>query len=318
MSERGSEPGGPGPEAYALASLAMADVVAAHDFDLRDWRVLDFIRRQSFGAGRTEVYIPRLEMFAQATRISRGNVCRILKRLERQMVIEERPQWFYGFRLPFADWKVPRRLEEVEVIEQLALFEAPAHLRGAMRESFVEQCGQGKPGGLPGLAYARGAAGHPPCAPERGVPESGTPQVLQTRTRIGYGPSSPIAAGLPKPVPDSGTAHALMQQCSNAPSIEHSCIAASGGRVPESGTARGPLSPEQQELFDQLGREGCFGSANESRNCWLGMVRVRPEVVRELLGELRYAAQARGPEHRPRNPGAWLMDKWKRWGRPNR
>jgi hypothetical protein len=41
------------------------------------------------------------------------------------------------------------------------------------------------------------------------------------------------------------------------------------------------------------------------------MVRKRPRIVAELKGEFTYASLTRSI----RNPGAWMMDKWKRWGR---
>ncbi len=311
----------PGLTGYALASLCMADVIAAHELDLREWLVLDFLRRQSFGAGQSEAYIPRLDLFAKAVQISRGNISAILKRLKQRFVIEERPQWFYGFMFPVANWKLPVRLDQVEVIKQLALFDNPEHIRDEMRQSFVEQC-EAKPG-WPGLPSASGA-------PNPGVPELGTPAISRGRTRFGYGPQTPAVAGSSTTVPESGTGHACMQQCSNVPegTVQHVHSIAACGSVPESGTLRAgganaaggeQLSPEQQRLFDALGRVGAYGAqrTDQSRACWFGMVKSRPRIVEELLGEFKYAMVTRPVDQRPKKPGAWMMNKWQHWGRPD-
>jgi len=158
-----------GPSAFLLASLSIADIIAAHDFQLREQLALTLIRKQSYGAGRTEAYIPKLSFFEKAMRVSRGNVSAILSQLKRQLVIEESPDGFYGF-LPWQDWRVAKRTEAIEVIEQLELLERPPSIRNALREVFVEQAGQ----------VAIGRPGQVMMKQGRTVPESGT-----VRTRIG-------------------------------------------------------------------------------------------------------------------------------------
>lgn len=73
------------------------------------------------------------------------------------------------------------------------------------------------------------------------------------------------------------------------------------------------LNAECQALVDELRACGAITQERFSTAVWLAFVRARPGVVAELLGELRYA-QAR---YQVGNPGAWMMDKWRRWGRPD-
>lgn len=305
----------------------MADVIGAHRVELRQWLVLDLIRRQSFGAGRTEAYIPSLKHFEKALGISKGNVSSILKDVKERLVIEEIPEFYYGFRFPVEEWKLPVRLEQMEVINQLALIEAPRLLQNGMREHFIEQCRQGKPG-LPGLSYVRDQQS-PPTRPlsdtlKNGVPDLGTPSFSESGSRIGNGQKSLILAGVSSIVPESGTAHAYMQQCSNA-LPKHDLSIAACGSVPESGTPlpeqpgrAKQLNEEQQRLFDELGQVGAYGKNRNdpSRPCWFGMVSARPSVVAELLGDLKHVMRTR-PGH-IKTPGAWMMTRWQQWGKPNR
>ena len=327
-----TETAGPPSAAYLQKNLEVADLIHAHDFDLREILVLTFIRRQSLGSGQSQAYIPRLEFFVRALRISRGNVSAILRRLRACLVIAENPQWCYGFLLlpppayAAANWRVPIRTEELEVIRQLELLERPPSLSSTLREMFAESsAGEGKPGRMSGTTTrVPGAADHS-ARGRRGVPDSGTgvpdsgtgPGVPESGTPLEVPETTGTSAG----VPDSGTPHALMQQCKNALK-EHSCIATcvpeSGTPVPESGTGGEfpqvvRLTREEQELFDQLGAAGAFGPNLESRGCWFGMVQKRFTVTRELLGELRYARLTR----KVGNPGGFMMEKWQRWGKPN-
>lgn len=317
---------------FQAASLAMANAIGAHELDLREWLVLDLIRRLSYGAARCEAYIPSLNHFTVATRISKGNISQILGRLKRCLVIEERPQFFYGFLHPVANWKLSQRVEQIEVIRQLDLLEAPAHLSGAMRETFVEQStsNQTQPpdparGGeltipIRGPCKPRKEASSSADASYAGVPESGT-----------------FFGGA---VSESGTGSAhegvggALQQCKNA--LKEHCYIVNNKfdpvpTVPESGTGRGSDSQawsgrfdeERQGLFDELERLGAFAATDPtgkvdkaaSRGCWFGMVRDRPEVVRELIGELKYRLQQ---GRTVSNAGAFMMFTWKKWGRPNR
>lgn len=307
--------------AYDMASLRLADAISRHDFTEREWRILEFLRKASFGAGRPAAYVPRMALFCVATSITRGNVSSILRRLKACRVIREEPEFYYGFLLlplpgdPCANWRVPVRTNEVEVIRQLELLPPPPGLPEALRDGFIESCTpMGNPGTVPGTYETRPVASVK-SAEQRpahtGVPESGTPA---HHSRIGNGTESPMLVGLSCTVPESGTAHVTcdMQQCSNAPSMKHTNIVTCAS-VPESGT--GVLNSDRQELMDRLLEVGAFSSdrADSNRPCWLGMVRKRPSIVSELLGELEYAQRQRAIN----KPGAWMMDKWKRWGRPN-
>ena len=84
--------------------------------------------------------------------------------------------------------------------------------------------------------------------------------------------------------------------------------------VPESGTGSRALDGERQRIFDALRDAGAFGEGNGSLPNWLDFVRRRPDVAEQLLGELKYAQVTTVI----RKPGAWMMDKWIRWGRPNK
>jgi len=83
--------------------------------------------------------------------------------------------------------------------------------------------------------------------------------------------------------------------------------------VPESGTGR--LDDHRQYLMDELRALGAFSDRpdDNNRSTWLGMVRKRPGVTARLAGECKHAMRSR----RIGNPGGWMMDQWKRWGRPN-
>jgi hypothetical protein len=302
-------------EAHAAASLVMADIIDDHAFSLRQRLALGLVRRLSFGAGRTEAPIPNLRHWTAALRISRGNVCAVLGELQRRLVLEEAAQGFWGFVLPWEMWKVPRRTESIEVINQLSLLEAPPHLRSALRQTFLEQC-QGKHPAAAGALPSRDASAVPAPLPDLGtpVPESGTGRPYPNREH----PPDPSPPGTYRAVPESGTPNVTLQQCKNASSKKQICNVAM--QVPDSGTAprlrgsAGALTEDQQRLFDQLREAGAFGPAMESRGCWFGMVRDRFEVTRELLSELQYARLSRYIE----KPGAWMMDKWIRWGKPTR
>jgi hypothetical protein len=301
-------------------SLRLADVISRHDFDLREWRILEFLRRQSFGSGRLFAYVPRLDLFARATRITRGNVSTILRRLKACQIIREEPQWCYAFLLmpppnnPAANWRVPIRMEEVEVIRQLELLPAPAGLQEALREGFVESCREsGIPGGAPG-SYAEeagvSAAGTGLQGAHTGVPDSGTLAHTEGRSRFGNGPAKRISIDACEGVPESGTAHCNIAM-RNALAKKQNCNVTS---VPDSGTVASGLNSEQQELFDLMGKAGAFGEHQESRGCWFSMVQRRFSVCQRLWAELRYAM----PTRKVRNPGAFMMDLWKRWGKPDR
>lgn len=291
---------------WVARNLALADLLGEHDFDLREWRVLDFLRRQTYGAGRAAAYVERLDLFCEAVDISRGNVSRILKRLKASLVIEERPEFCYGFMFPEGNWKVPRRLRRLELPEQLALFEPPAHLRDVLRETFAA----GMPGEAPGFTYAGRSDGRP--ALQTGVPDSGTPEhfggafPIRERGREGNGD------GGKRSVPDSGTGHAYMQPCSTALSLEHIPMATCPS-VSDSGTGR--LDSFRQEVLDRVRKLGAFTDApdDNNRSTWLGMVRKRVHVVARLVGDCEHARRLR----RISNPGGWMMDQWKRWGRPD-
>ena len=181
------------------ASGVVGELIAAHDFNLRERLILDLIRLQSFGVGRTEAYIPQLRYFARATRISSGNVSSLLAGLKRKRVIEETQQGFYGIILPADNWKVSLRTEAIEVIRQLSLLEAPPHLGSALRQTFIEQCHAA----LPTRTHATGPT--EPAPKKVGVPESGTPTLFHENSRIGNHARSPHKQGLSPPVPESGT-----------------------------------------------------------------------------------------------------------------
>lgn len=85
---------------------------------------------------------------------------------------------------------------------------------------------------------------------------------------------------------------------------------------PESGNAT-KLDPERQELLNEVGKSGAFGLQDHAKGFWLNFVRRRPLITRELLAELRYRRQTH-PSDPVRYPGKWMVDKWKRWGRPTR
>jgi hypothetical protein len=299
-------------------SLRVADAISRHDFDLREWRILEFIRKLSFSVGRPAAHVPSLRYFELGTRITRGNVCTILRRLKACIVIQEEPQWYYGFLLlpppadPAANWRVPMRTEEVEVIRQMELLEMPPNLNGALRDAFVDSCrGRNTPGSGPD-SYSRpgGDGGERLTNTYAGVPESGTVVVQTSRSRIGNGSFEPTFTGSPATVPDSGTPNVPMQHCKNALTKEHSYNVTMC--VPESGTGCG-FTQEQQEVFDALGKCGAFGPHNESRGCWFTMVKLRCSVTNRLLAELKYALMTR----KVRKPGAWMMDLWKRWDKPD-
>lgn len=294
---------------FALASLRLADAIEAHDFGLRERALLGFVRRLSFGAGRTEAYIPGWNFFERATGIKPDSAKKLMKALYLQRVVEERPQWFFGFLLPWDSWKVAPRGDQVEVIKQLMLIEAPKELPDALRETFVDQQ-LIKPGLLvPGIsheAYAPGTA-----ASGSGVPKLGTASLTGGHADFGQSENGAMFTGPEPPSPDLGTSLSL-EHCKNA-GLKHCNNVPLGpdlGNPPE--WVR--FSREQQDVFDECGRLGWFGVKQESRGCWYDMVKRRHAVVRWLQSEYRYAKLARTIG----NPGGYAMSLWKMAGKPER
>jgi len=277
---------------YDRASLRLADAISRHDFSEREWRVLEFLRKASFGAGRATAYVPALKFFCAATGISRGNMSKILRRLKACQVIREEQDGCYGFMLlpppgdPCANWRVPVRMQDVDVIRQIELLSPPPGLPDMLREGFI----------------------------------SGT---QMHRSRFGNDLESSMVAGKSCAVPESGTQMHRSRfgndlqcnnekQCNNASSKKHymdivSCAA------PDSGT--GTRRAERRELLDKLIKVGAFDPEknDESKRFWFWMVKSQPAIVATLLGELKYAARMR----RIYSPGGWMRDLWVRWKRPS-
>lgn len=287
------------PDPFPLASLAIAEAIAAHSFDLREMVLLDVLRRLSFGAGRCEAYIPRLDFFSKAARISRGNVSAIITRLKAQRVIEEASQYFYGFLLPIENWKVAPRLEQVEIVEQLLLLETPPHLPGALRRTFVEQ-------------YSRPVAGT-----ESSVPESGTLPISApdhgARSRIGNdslapvfaGPSPPpIVPGDP-PVPESGTLFKALK--SSVVQSYETTETLKGTPFPNREHSLTPLDHDlRRDLAAFLGEKTW---AN-----WGGYWTNRLKEDRGLVERVYFEARNQVREGRPmRNRGGFMYDLFRRW-----
>jgi len=314
-------------------SLRLADAIARHDFDLREWRVLDFLRRQSFGCGRLRAYVPRLELFARATRITRGNVSTILRRLKGCRVIEEEPQWYYGFLVmpppadPAANWRVGVRLEEVEVIRQLELLAFPPSVAEGLREAFAgASSGMGKPAGAAGTNMRTwiDSPGHGELtSAHTGVPESGTPANIGGRSRIGNGAREAMFAGVSPPVPESGTVSPL--DIGNGTNALKKHWTNGQWGVPESGTGRltqeeldamalAGFSGDQQELMELFAEAGALGIDRSSWRCWFDMIQRRFQVCLRLWADAR-DAKLRGIVFK-RDIGAYMMHYWKRWGRP--
>lgn len=157
-------------------------------------------------------------------------------------------------------------------------------------------------------------------------------------------PQNPMATAKTAPFPESGNAGstALVQYCSNASKKQYCTDTRGGEEFPDSGNAqrRRPavqqcssaleagerktkkFTEAQQQLFDELAalrgngprRLPVFGNKDQWFGFWVLSVRDRFEVTQELLGEVKYAMISRTID----DPGAWMMDKWSRWGRPGR
>jgi len=318
-----------------MVSLAMADILAVFDFSLRELKILSLVRMMSFGAGKPEVELPTLDHFSKALKITKGNVSDLLKDLGAgkaenappgRRVLARRGN-FYGFRFPITAWDVWQRVEQIEIIDQLEMLERPACLLTALRDTFVEAVLQQATDRAPVALHQTHAK----------VPESGTEAPTHNRPSV---PESGTDGAFPNrepwkkrnvfgaemaPVPESGTpwgtTEANLQHCSFAPkggSLKEQICNVANLEVPDSGTevesrVGNRLTPEEQEIFDECGLVGAFGPNLESRGCWFAMVKKRPETVKELLGELRMRLR----EDTIRNPGAWMMDKWIRWKRPD-
>lgn len=327
--------------AYTSASLLMADIIEDYDFGLRQWKALGLVRRLSFGAGKTEAEIPELRYWVKALRISRGNVSETLSELKRMQVLEQPRDGIWAFRLPVDQWRVARRTEAIEVINQLGLFEENELLQVALRQTFVEQAA---------VASRSAAATDGPemTGPKRpGVPESGTPGAFPNRERS----KACMPAWVSSTVPESGTpecVHASLQvletckgkSCKDA-SLQACMVPESGHRVGVPPMAedhrtvladghhhqedlqpcrlaprealKGKLDEERQRILDELEDVGAFGVEEGSKWNWVDFVRRRPQTAEWLLGELKYART----REIIRNPGAWMMSKWIWKGRPN-
>lgn len=162
--------------------------LGGYEFAPRERLIVELILKKSFGLGRTRAYIPRLEVFVVMTRISRGNVSSILRRLIRCLVIEECAAGVYAVRLPVEQWKVPVRIQVTAAIceldvwlnqepSQLEMLPEPPSLSQALREiNFPTLCREGR--GTDVLAAAQRYAGSPSDVQRSGraspVPDLGT------------------------------------------------------------------------------------------------------------------------------------------------
>lgn len=113
-----------------------------YDFDLREQRILEFVLQATLARGRPSVHIPKEDYFNRGAGInSRGNTNVILRRLiQSYQVIEEHPPDYYGFRMPWQNWKVAlkQKITGAVLEELLGLEYNRDDLQGALRETFLE------------------------------------------------------------------------------------------------------------------------------------------------------------------------------------
>src|ERR1051326_1382255 len=326
--------------AYQLASLRMGDIVGAHNFDKRERLILDFVRWYSFGVGRTEAEFPEQAFFVVALRTTKGNVSELINGLKDKLVIEESPAGYYGFVLPWQNWKATLRFNAVEVVRQLELFERPSGLPGALREIFIEgstavwpiehhygakedarQCMHERPGDGPqsDAAPQTGAASfinskftnreqeRPKSVPESGTefpkwePESQFPNREPEKTVGKTGP--------PSTVPESGTGPALMSSTAST-AFKQYCLgkASRGKKFSDAEQARwnrliGAIArPDQKPFRNAL-----------DKNWWIAFNRHNGAELNALLDDLQNVEKVHGKRD---YPAAWIRYRWDRRGRP--
>lgn len=126
------------------AARAIAKAVSLAEFGLKERRLLTVVLEAcersaaEFGADFFYAYVPGLDYFARAARVSKGNVSMLLRHLKRSQVIEEQPKDYYSFRFPIEHWKVPLQIDMSVLQEVLQLQFQRDDLNGALRASFVD------------------------------------------------------------------------------------------------------------------------------------------------------------------------------------
>ncbi|MCX6922632.1 MAG: hypothetical protein NT154_05365 [Verrucomicrobia bacterium] len=270
-----------------------------HDFDLREFRLLNLILELSFEARRTIAYVPRLELFVKAEGISRGNVSAILRRLKACNVIQEEPQWYYGLLLldsedPTANWRVPVRHSRIEVIRQLDLLERPPNINDALREGFVDtSCSViSRLGSVPGFHARIEVANDPRFSDScHGVPDSGTGQKEYPNWERQF---HAITERVSSCVPDSGTPHGSCNMVHDRNSMNHAIKA-----IGETSFDVGALEKQTgNQILDLLLRQA--GHLNqEHREQWLKRISECPKLVWDLAQEARVSSGIR-------NKAGWL------------
>jgi hypothetical protein len=259
-------------------------------------------------------------------------------------VIEESPAGYYGFLLPWQNWKVPLRFNAVEVINQLELLERPLELPGALREIFIEgstavwpvehqygpgnssvHCAQERPPRPPqmppqqepGPAMGPGSfinSEFTKCEQEKPipVPESGTefPKKEPESQFPNREPQKNIGkTGPPKPVPESGTAPALMYSTAST-AFKQYCLgkASRGKKFTDAEQAR------WNRLIGAIARPNLKPFRNAlDKNWWIAFNRQNGAELSSLLDDLQDIQKVHGLR---KNPAGWLRFRWDARGRP--
>lgn len=343
--------------AWLEAERALWWSISCRDFSKRQKRLLTFILKESIGRCRGKAYVSSLESFNEYTRLQVSHVSETLKFLKSARVIAEYPQGCYGFRFPIGAWEVQVLPERMYHDEQFALIEAPRDLEDALREVFIDDIknlpargplkravhpNRSNPGPGPDREATGGVVsrepagsvrddhavategaqfpqGRPPTSSKgnpghKSFPESGNATRPADDFPNRETPKSAMATARAAIFPDSGNPHAYASDVREM--FVQKDIPACTTSVPESGNAA-KLDRERQELLDEIGKRGGFGKDNHAKGFWLNFVRKRPQTTRELLGELRYRIQTH-PSDPVKDTGKWMVDKWKRWGKPNK
>jgi len=142
------------PQRWLIAECYLRRLIDVHDFKRRELIVLHVVLMRSYGLGRPRALFERLEDLHACTRISRGNVSEVLNGLRRALVLDVRPQKWYGINPNAKAWKVVPRLDLAPLMEQIELLVPDADLRDGMDAAFLDDPAQFL--GLDGLP-ARGA-----------------------------------------------------------------------------------------------------------------------------------------------------------------
>lgn len=125
------------PSRFTEARLLLHEKIACCDLKKAERWCLFYIRERSFDIGLTRAWIPLQRYFRDRTGLYKADVSRALRRLQKTLVIEEKPAGLYGINVMFDNWRVKELKPRGQIL--MDLDGGPKEdLNEALRRTFVE------------------------------------------------------------------------------------------------------------------------------------------------------------------------------------